>query len=120
MDGFDEYPTARQKTSFIVDIINGVVLPEALVVITSRPTATVSLHDRVDRRIDILGLPKEEREKYISKIFSKSPEKKEALDKYLKQQPVINGLCFVPLHLAILLYLFQQGSLPETLTEMNE
>ena len=38
----------------------------------------------------------------------------------MKQQPVINGLCFVPLHLAILLYLFQQGSLPETLTEMNE
>ena len=120
MDGFDEYPSLLQQHSFIVDIINGVVLPEAIVVITSRPTATVSLHDRVDRRIDILGLPKEEREKYISQIFSNSSDKKDALDKYLKQQPVINGLCFVPLHLAILLYLFQQGSLPETLTEMNE
>ena len=120
MDGFDEYPNTLQKNSFIVDIINGVVLPEAIVVITSRPTATVSLHDRVDRRIDILGLPKEERDKYISQTFISSPVKKEGLDKYLKQQPVINGLCFVPLHLAILLYLFQQGSLPETLTEMNE
>ena len=38
----------------------------------------------------------------------------------MQQQPVINGLCFVPLHLAILLYLFKQGNLPETLTEMNE
>ena len=120
MDGFDEYPSSLQQNSFIVDIINGVILPEAIVVITSRPTATVSLHGRVDRRIDILGLPKEEREKYISQTFSNSPNKKDALDKYLKQQPVINGLCFVPLHLAILLYLFQQGSLPETLTEMNE
>ena len=120
LDGFDEYPTSLQKSSFIIDIINGVVLPEAIVVITSRPTATVSLHDQVDRRIDILGLPKEEREKYISQTFSNSPERKVELDKYLKQQPVINGLCFVPLHLAILLYLFQQGSLPETLTEMNE
>ena len=120
MDGFDEYPSLFQKSSFIMDIINGVVLPEAIVVITSRPTATVSLHDRVDRRIDILGLPKEEREKYISQTFSNLSDKKDALDKYLKQQPVINGLCFVPLHLAILLYLFQQGSLPETLTEMNE
>ena len=88
--------------------------------ITSRPTATVSLYDRVDRRIDILGLPKEERDKYISQEFSNSPEKEIELTKYLEQQPVINGLCFVPLHLAILLYLFQQGSLPETLTEMNE
>ena len=120
MDGFDEYPSLLQQNSFIVDIINGVILPEAMVVITSRPTATVSLHDRVDRRIDVLGLPKEEREIYISQTFSNSPNKKDALDKYLKQQPVINGLCFVPLHLAILLYLFQQGSLPETLTEMNE
>ena len=120
MDGFDEYSTSLQKNSFIVNIINGVVLPEAIVVITSRPTATVSLHDRVDRRIDILGLPKEERDKYITQTFRDSPEKKVELDKYLKQQPVINGLCFVPLHLAILLYLFQQGNLPETLTEMNE
>ena len=120
MDGFDEYPNTLQKKSFIVDIINGVVLPEAIVVITSRPTATVSLHDRVDRRIDILGLPKEERDKYIALTFRNSPEKKEELNKYLKQQPVINGLCFVPLHLAILLYLFKQGNLPETLTEMNE
>ena len=120
MDGFDEYPSLLQKDSFIVDIFKGTVLPEAIVVITSRPTATVSLHDWVDRRIDILGLPKEEREKYISEIFSDSSEKKVELDKYLKQQPVINGLCYVPLHLTILLYLFQQGSLPETLTEMNK
>ena len=120
MDGFDEYPTSLQNNSFFVDIIQGEILYEAIVVVTSRPTATVSLHDQVDRRIDILGLPKEERENYISSIFSDSPEKKVDLEKYLKQHPVINGLCFVPLHLAILLYLFQQGSLPETLTEMNE
>ena len=120
MDGFDEWPTLSQQNSFIVKIIKGIVLPEAIVVITSRPTATVSLHDRVDRRIDILGLPKEERDKYISRTFSNSPERKVELDRYLKQQPVINGLCFVPLHLAILLYLFLQDSLPETLTEMNE
>ena len=120
MDGFDEYPASLQKNSFIVNIINGRVFSEAIVVITSRPTATVSLHNQVDRRIDILGLPKEERDKYISEVFYDLPDKKVELDKYLKQQPVINGHCFVPLHLAILLYLFQQGSLPETLTEMNE
>ena len=120
MDGFDEYPPLLQENSFIVDIINGEVLPEAIVVITSRPTATASLHDRVDRRIDILGLPKEERDKYISQVLSSSPTKKAELERHLKQKPVINGLCFVPLHLAVLLYLFQQGSLPETLTEMNE
>ena len=120
MDGFDEYPSALQENSFFIDIIKGEILPEAIVVVTSRPTATVSLHDHVDRRIDILGLPQEERVKYISQVFSNSLEKQTKLERYLKQQPVINGLCFVPLHLAVLLYLFQQGSLPETLTEMNQ
>ena len=120
MDGFDEYPNTLQENSFIVDIIKNVFLPEAIVVITSRPTATVSLHDQVDRRIDILGLPKEEREKYISQVLSNAPDKEFELERHLKQRPVINGLCFVPLHLAILLYLFKQGCLPETLTEMNE
>ena len=120
MDGFDEYPNTLQKNSFIVDIIKREVLHEAIVVITSRPTATVSLHDQVDRRIDILGLPKEEKEKYISQALSSTPDKKVELERHLKQRPVINGLCFVPLHLAILLYLFKQGCLPETLTEMNE
>ena len=120
MDGFDEYPSALQENSLFLDIIKGEILPEAIVVITSRPTATVSLHDQVDRRIDILGLPQEERVKYISQVFSSSLEKRTKLERYLKQHPVINGLCFVPLHLAVLLYLFQQGSLPETLTEMNQ
>jgi len=118
LDGFDEYPSSLQKRSYIVSIINGEVFPNSIVVITSRPTATISLQGRVDRRIDILGFAKEEREEYISQSLDK--EKKEELDKYLKHKPVINALCFIPLHLAVLLYLFQQGSLPETLTEMNE
>ena len=120
MDGFDEYPNALQENSFISDIINRSILPEATVVVTSRPTATVSLHDQVDRRIDILGLPKEEREKYISQALSSSENKKIELERHLKQRPTIDGLCFVPLHSAVLLYLFKQGCLPETLTEMNE
>ena len=40
---------------------------------------------------------------------------------YLKRHPIINGLIYVPLHLAVLLYLFKVlSNLPETLTEMNK
>ena len=121
IDGFDEYPSSLQRSSLIVDIIRGDILHKAIVVVTSRPTATVSLHDHVDRRIDILGFAKEEREQYIMQSLSDCPEKKDELFKYLKRQPTINGFCYVPLHLAVLLYLFQQGGkLPETLTEVNE
>ena len=121
IDGFDEYPSSLQHSSLIVGIIRGDILHKAMVVVTSRPTSTVSLHDHVDRRIDILGFAKEEREQYIIQSLSDCPEKKDKLFNYLKRQPTINGFCYVPLHLAVLLYLFQQGGkLPETLTEMNE
>ena len=120
MDGFDEYPTKLHKKSFIADLIKGKVFYNFIIVLTSRPTATISLHNKVDRRVEILGFSQEERDKYISDSLD-LPEQRKQLQDYLKCQPIINGLVYVPLHLAILLYLFKiQSKLPETLTEMNE
>ena len=125
LDGFDEFPDSLQKNSFITSIIEGEntigkIFSKFTVVVTSRPTDTLFLHHVVHRRIEILGFAKEERDKYISLSLHDAPDDKEKLDTYLKNHPIINGLCFIPLHLAILLFLFQQHSLPETLTEMNE
>ncbi|XP_065919171.1 protein NLRC5-like isoform X2 [Dysidea avara] len=121
IDGFDECPSSLRQSSFIVDLIAGNLLTEAIVVVTSRPSATMFLHDRVDRRIDILGFAKEEREKYITQSLRDSPERITELHNYLRRQPTINGFCYIPLHLAVLLYLFKyQSHLPETLTDMNE
>ena len=120
MDGFDEYPIKLRKKSLIVDIMQGKVFPNCTIVLTSRPSATIHLHSKVDLRVEILGFAQEERDEYISKSLE-SPEETEKLQEYLKCQPVINGLVYVPLHLAVLLYLFKdQSKLPETLTEMNE
>ena len=120
MDGFDEYPMKLRKKSIIADLIKGEVFHKSIIVLTSRPTATISLHDKVDRRVEILGFAQKERDTYISDSLV-SPEQAEQLQDYLKCQPIINGLVYVPLHLAILLYLFKKGSkLPETLTEMNK
>ena len=117
MDGFDEYPIKQRKKS---NLIKRKVLHNSIIVITSRPTATISLHDKVDRRVEILGFAQEERDEYISNSLD-SPEQRKQLQDYLKCHPIINGLVYVPLHLAILLYLFKiQIGLPETLTEMNE
>ena len=120
MDGFDEYPIKLRKKSFIADLIKGKVFHDSIVVITSRPTATINLHDKVDRRVEILGFAQEEHDKYISESLD-SPDLRKQLQDYLKCQPIINGLVYVPLHLAVLLFLFKnQSKLPETLTEMNE
>ena len=119
-DGFDEYPIELRKRSFIAKLIKGKVFHNLVVVLTSRPTATIKLHDIADRRVEILGFAQEERDKYISDSLD-SPKQIKLLQDYLKCQPIINGLVYVPLHLAVLLYLFKiQSKLPETLTEMNK
>ena len=118
MDGLDEYDS--KHNTFFVNLIASKVFLNALVVCTSRPTVTLHLHSHIDRRIEILGLPEEEQNNYIELSLAGLPEMKKDLDKYLARNPIIKSLCRVPLHLAILLYLFTQGSLPETLTEINE
>jgi len=119
-DGLDEYPQNDINNSFILKIIIGRVFPKAIVVCTSRPVASLCLHDHVDRRVEILGFTKEEREKYITLSLSESPDEKCKLERYLKDNPMIDDLCFIPLHLAILMFLYKQGILPETLTNLNE
>ena len=120
LDGYDEYPFPQYR-SFITDLIYGGIFSASLVVVTSRPIATLNLHKIPNlEKIEILGLAKEERDEYISQALCGSSEKIKELEKYLKQQPIINGLCYIPLYLAILLYLFENQCLPKSLTEMNE
>ena len=50
-DGFDELPEECRKKSIIVDKIQHRILTKNSLVITSRPTASSSLHESVDRRV---------------------------------------------------------------------
>ena len=118
LDGFDEYPSSLHEKSFIASIIKGEKFPNSKIIITSRPTVAMSQHYHFDRRVEILGFAEEAQEEYISQLFN--AEKKEELKHYLENTPSINSLCFIPINLAIILYLFQQDDLPKTQTEMYE
>ena len=125
-DGFDELPVSLRQSSFIAQVIEregaNNKLYKSTIIVTSRPTctATLLLYRKIDIRIEILGFAKEERDEYILRSLSDSANEIEELNKYLDKHPIINSLCFIPLHIAILLFLFKRKSLPETLTEMNE
>ena len=64
-DGFDELPEECRNESIIVEIIHRRILPKSSLVITSRPTASSSLHGSVDRRLEIIGFTEEDRLEYI-------------------------------------------------------
>jgi len=118
-DGYDELPETLKHKSFVADIINREVLPCCDVVITSRPTSSAHLHKMVERRIEILGFTSEGRRKYIYQTLQHNPSKIDEIMKYLKSNPFINSLCYIPLNMTMLMCLFMKSQLPTTQTDLN-
>ena len=123
-DGFDEFPIS-QESSIVTDIIgtrsdNVRKFCKSTVVVTSRSSSTLILRKVVDKRLEILGFTPEEFGELVSHSALQFPDKRAELEKYLKGHPVITGLCYSPLNVSIILYLFYLGNLPKTLTEIND
>ena len=120
IDGYDECPMSSKLQSFIEKLVKHEKLPKSVVIITSRPHSSYLLRKLADKRVEILGFAEKERDEYISESLKMFPDKKAELEKYLKLQPIISSIMHVPLNLALLLYLFKEDCMPETLTELNE
>ena len=120
LDGYDEISEKDRTDSFVADIINRRVFPECLLVITSRTTASAHLHRNVTCRVEVVGFTEEDRLDYIKAAIPDSQEKVEALQQYLKSNPTINALCYIPLNMIILLCLSIRGlkNFPKTQTEL--
>ena len=108
-DGFDEYPEALQKNSLIANILKRKVLPYCALGVSSRPHVTVHLREQATFTVDILGLPKIERNQFIQQILEDQPQKITELIQYLGDHSSISGLCVVPFHMVVLLFLYKKG-----------
>ena len=119
-DGYDEISEEDRKNSIIADIITRKIFSKCCLVITSRPTASSNLCRSVDCRIEIVGFTEEDRLDYIQTALQGNDDKVETLTHYLKSNPTINALCYIPLNMTILLYLAEDGvdNLPKTQTDM--
>ena len=125
-DGYNDFSKNFSKDSFLHKIItrNIVEIPFCNVVITSRPNATASLHDKVDLRVEILGFTNEDRIAYITDALKHDDNKIEKVMKYLNNNPAVNAYCYIPLNMTIFLSVFQNdddiAELPNTQTDINE
>ena len=119
-DGFDELSNKLRKKSFFIKLIGKNILPEARIVVTSRPTASVCLHDVVDRRIEILGFDQTSRMEYASEALQGTPSKLHKLQKHFQQYPNIDAICYIPLIMSIIVFLCmcQPEDLPPTASKM--
>ena len=120
IDGFDELNNELRKKSFFRALIKKKALPKARVVVTSRPTASVCLHQIVDRRIEILGFDQTSRMEYAKEALIDSPSKLEKLQKHFQQYPNIDAICYIPLIMSIIVFLCmcQPEDLPPTASKM--
>ena len=120
IDGFDELSNTLRGESFFVQLINRKVLPKAKIVVSSRPTASVCLHDVVDRRIEILGFDQTSRLEYANEALQDTPSKLEKLQKHFQQYPSIDAICYIPLIMSIIVFLCmcQPEDLPPTASKM--
>ena len=114
-DGWDELPEKAPGRSIIRDILDRKKLHKSSVIITSRPISSMNLHKLVDTRIEILGFTKAELQKYFTECLGDDLGKVKELEQRIKENPVVEGSCYLPLNASILVHLFKcDGVLPNT------
>ena len=123
LDGFDEFPAALRKRSFLTDLIKGSCLPSSTVLVTSRPSASADLLRScpVDKHIEVLGFTQKEVTAYASKAFPSDHKSQLQTDfkKYLSLNPAIRNLMYIPLNCAIVTEIFRRTRKPVSETVTN-
>ena len=122
-DGWDEFPHDLQVKSLVSTIIRQPwkrSLHRSTVLITSRPVSSGNLLHIADRRVEILGFTQHQIREYVEKALDGNSTHIQKLVQHLEEHPVIEGYCYVPLHVAILVHIFltMKGALPTTLHEL--
>ena len=107
LDGWDELPSKASAYSLILDLVNRSKLPKSSIIITSRPTSSAILHSLVHLQVEILGFTKDELQQYFRKCLQNSVEAVERLLQRIKENPIIEGTCYLPLNASILVHLFK-------------
>ena len=124
LDGWDELPEKSRHSSLLTELISGNLLPDATIVVTSRPSATVSLpYKHVHPRIEILGFTEEQVEEYITKYFQDNDNPLQIAQHVLhqlKKSPNLKRLVSIPVNLSIILFIIKQSNeqVPQSYTAL--
>ena len=120
LDGLDEYSPPKKNETMIFQLIKRNILPKSVVIVASRPAAVAKLKKVATKRVEVLGFEKEQIFQYIEKYNFSSTDKTGDLHSYLAQHPNVHHMCYLPIHSAMVCFLFNEMgcSLPQTETEL--
>ena len=125
-DGLDEWQQ-NDENDVIQSLLEKEYLPNAMVIVMSRPAATVAYRHEATKRIEVLGFSKEQVYEYIEMYpFEQFHiSKKEIVTKlkaYLNVHTNVLHMCYLPVHAAMICFLYSLNgdNMPQTETQIYE
>ena len=119
LDGWDELPSDLPSESIIHKLIQPTKFRESpllksSVIVTSRPSSSAELHPLVSSRVEVLGFTPHELEQYFRECLNGDSGAVQTLLERIRENPVVEGSCYLPLNAAIVAHVFISGdhSLP--------
>ena len=124
IDGLDEYELNNDRNTLVCKLIHKHVLPLAMVIVASRPVGTASVRNEasVYRRVEVLGFKNIQIMKYVKSYYSESKDIGSGLIKYLKSHINVLRMCYLPVHAAMICFLYgkRRDKIPQTETRIYE
>ena len=115
LDGLDEYQPQNKPKSVVMKLLDRKYLPRSMIIVFSRPSAFDQLQkDLITKRIEVFGFDKNHIFKYIDNFpfneggtSDSSVTRASQLKDYLVDNPNIHDMCYLPIHAAMICFLFQ-------------
>ena len=127
IDGLDEYQHKNRKESVIYQLIYKKCLRFSMVIVASHPVATDEVKKCRPKQIEVIGFTKSQIFDYVETYpFNGSnefvPDMVSKLMVYLSQHSNVLHMCYLPVHAAMICFLFSQleGNIPHRETQIYE
>ena len=124
IDGLDEYELNNDRSTLVYKLIHKHVLRLAMVIVASRPVGTASVRNEasVYERIEVLGFKNKQIMEYVKSYYNDSKDIGSGLIKYLKSHINVLRMCYLPVHSAMICFLYgkRRDNIPQTETRIYE
>ena len=116
LDGLDEYQPQNREKSVILKLLDRKCFPRSMIIVFTRPSATEQLSkELITKTIEVFGFKKKQITEYIDNFpfddeggtSDSSITRASQLKDYLLSHPNIHNMCYLPIHAAMICFLFQ-------------
>ena len=104
LDGYDEYVKPPDGYDYVTSLIKPKKkLAKSVVIVTSRSSAIEDIEAYFDRKVEIIGFGERGIQTYLEQLELSQTENK-TIHQYFDVHPNVRQLCYLPLHLSMLVY----------------